>query len=316
MALKVFYIGGAGRSGSTLLSMILGNLPGFFAAGEVVDFWEHAGIYKIRCGCGDLLSECPVWSEVIAKVETTDSVSLKQIYQHKIRFDRTRHLPFIKLNKTLRQNAQHQYIQALGFLYRNIYKIVGDQTIVDTSKTPVHLYYLSKIPDIDIRVLHLVRDPRAVAYSWKKRTKRDPANVGNPKTMAKRSYINSIIRWRLENRYIEYLGKKQKAYHLLKYEDFIVDPFDTLKQALNEMGYLGIDDDLKILTNDDFRLHQTHSVGGNPMRFTEITTINKNTAWNSEMTPIVSYMLGMLAQPLIKQYHYKVFTNSDLSGKL
>src|SRR2546423_11254588 len=57
---KILYIAGWGRSGTTLFDNILGQLDGFFSGGELRYVWEGR-----LCGCGVLVSECEIWSEVL-----------------------------------------------------------------------------------------------------------------------------------------------------------------------------------------------------------------------------------------------------------
>ena len=61
---KVLYIGGFGRSGSTLVERILGQLPGFCSAGEIVFLWQRGLIDGQLCGCGVPVPECEFWSRV------------------------------------------------------------------------------------------------------------------------------------------------------------------------------------------------------------------------------------------------------------
>ncbi|MGH2812195.1 MAG: hypothetical protein ACRDI1_05730, partial [Actinomycetota bacterium] len=61
---RVLYIGGAGRSGSTLLDLMLGQLPGFFAAGELKYVWDRGLLRNELCGCGSSFRECPFWTAV------------------------------------------------------------------------------------------------------------------------------------------------------------------------------------------------------------------------------------------------------------
>jgi hypothetical protein len=50
-AVRVLYIGGWGRSGSTLLDLILGQAPGVFSAGEVREIWQSGLVENRPCGC-------------------------------------------------------------------------------------------------------------------------------------------------------------------------------------------------------------------------------------------------------------------------
>lgn len=65
--MKVLYIGGTGRSGSTILDQILGQLDGFFAVGELSQIWERGLVSRRKCGCGMPVPECPVWSPILAR---------------------------------------------------------------------------------------------------------------------------------------------------------------------------------------------------------------------------------------------------------
>ncbi len=63
--IKVLYIAGYGRSGSTLLGNILGQIDGFFFVSEIHNIWTHIAEDRL-CACGQTISRCPVWSEIIA----------------------------------------------------------------------------------------------------------------------------------------------------------------------------------------------------------------------------------------------------------
>ena len=62
MPTVVLYIAGTGRSGSTLLASILGEVEGVFAAGEVRYLWQRGLAERRLCGCGVPVRDCPVWT--------------------------------------------------------------------------------------------------------------------------------------------------------------------------------------------------------------------------------------------------------------
>ena len=72
MTTRVLYIAGTGRSGSTLLANILGEVDGVFAAGEVRYLWQRGLTERRLCGCGVPVRECPVWSRVLAEAGHLD----------------------------------------------------------------------------------------------------------------------------------------------------------------------------------------------------------------------------------------------------
>src|SRR5205085_9431203 len=62
---RVLYVAGTGRSGSTLLARILGRADSVFAAGELRYVWQRGLLEDRVCGCGEPFSRCPFWSEVV-----------------------------------------------------------------------------------------------------------------------------------------------------------------------------------------------------------------------------------------------------------
>ena len=63
---KVIYIAGEGRSGSTLLERILGQHNKIFAAGELIHIWERSFMENQLCSCGKSFYECEVWKDIIS----------------------------------------------------------------------------------------------------------------------------------------------------------------------------------------------------------------------------------------------------------
>src|SRR5947209_4769350 len=61
---RVTYIAGAGRSGSTLLAMMLGTLPGWVSVGELRHLWARGVEENQLCGCGEPFLSCPFWNAV------------------------------------------------------------------------------------------------------------------------------------------------------------------------------------------------------------------------------------------------------------
>ncbi len=61
-------------------------------------------------------------------------------------------------------------------LYRAIANVADADYVVDSSKAPAYAIILSRMRNVDIRLLHMVRDVRGVAYSaTKKKIRTDVA---------------------------------------------------------------------------------------------------------------------------------------------
>ena len=68
--MKIVFIVGMERSGSTLLQNILGQFEGVRSIGEIRYVYKNFDIKK--CGCGKFLSECNEWKGVLEKKYSLD----------------------------------------------------------------------------------------------------------------------------------------------------------------------------------------------------------------------------------------------------
>ena len=64
--IKILYIAGEGRSGSTILGTILGEIDSFFFIGEAVEIWRYFLLEHKLCACGVPAKECPVWNKILS----------------------------------------------------------------------------------------------------------------------------------------------------------------------------------------------------------------------------------------------------------
>ena len=90
------------------------------------------------------------------------------------RVDRNRYIPSMVAPR-LRPAAQadlERYTDVLSRLYRGIGEVAGARVVIDASKHASTAFLLRRVPGIDLRVVHLVRDSRGVAYSWTKEVKK------------------------------------------------------------------------------------------------------------------------------------------------
>lgn len=302
----IIYIGGATRSGSTLLEMILGNVPGFFSVGEVRYLWEHLQQGNVQCGCGALLAQCPFWSSVLNRLQQEVDLDFDRFADLSRQIDRTRNLFWLDGALYPFGKADFEaYVQLTQRLYKAIQQEVGDQVVIDSSKVPSHIYLLNAAADFDVRLLHLVRDARAVAYSWNKRRKRELAVTGKKEWMPKRSMYTAVAAWALEQRFMLKLGARAVHYTLLRYEDYTERPYVQIHQALIQLGFA--DADLSFIKQNAMDLMPNHSVNGNPIRFQQgKITINPDQEWRREMPRHTQYALGLPLLPLLSRFGYQV----------
>jgi len=310
-AVKVLAVMGSGRAGSTLLDMVLGSIDSFFSAGELRYVWESDAA-EPRCGCGELLSSCSVWQAVIYGSSTSGrclaDLGLARVRRLQSELGRTRHTRSLLLADTRPsyRTDLRDYLAAMNALYARIGEVTGASVIVDSSKRPSDAALLRLLPNVDPYVVHLVRDPRAVAYSWQ-RSKADPGAADRTDgRMPNRSAVLSTGVW------VELNGVGQLVRRhfgpdrslLVRYEDFVARPRRTVAGIL---AMLDVVADPPVSHDGITTLASNHTVGGNPNRFTHgPIQIRPDDDWRERLAMTDSWTCSALAAPLNAIYGYPI----------
>jgi hypothetical protein len=235
---KVLYVAGSGRSGSTILDRTLGQLDGFFSVGELCNLWERGVLARRRCGCGTPVPDCPIWRQVLADTlggtDSVDAARLAAVARHRLR---VWSVPKLLLGRAGRRErtADDIYQATLARLYRAVQRRTGCRVIVDSSKSPVYARLLAAIPGVDVAVVHLVRDPRATAWSFLRKKKLP--DFGDDRVMARQHPLVSARRWGVWQAATELLWRGRRGHYLrLHYEDFVRDPQAAVRPVIALVG--------------------------------------------------------------------------------
>lgn len=303
--IEVLYITGSGRSGSTLIDNVLGQIPGRFSAGEVTYFWSRSILEGRRCGCGHTSSECEVWSQVIDRLRPFEASDATQMVAAARRGTRIRHVPLMMSQRgmaRLHGTMGADYVGRLQDLYLAIREVTGARVIVDSSKFPGYGAVVASLPLVNLKALHVVRDPRAVAYSWL-RLKEQPDSdalahmmTRKPRTVAPRWVATNLAAERL-------FGKRPGGYALMRYEDFVAQPRVALDRALLTLGYEPLPDGL--VHDQSVELGPNHTVSGNPSRFrTGTVDLKLDDEWRRRMERNDQWVATAGAAALMRRYGY------------
>ncbi|MDQ3029764.1 MAG: sulfotransferase [Actinomycetota bacterium] len=306
---KVVYVAGWGRSGSTLLSAALGELPGFVALGETHNMWRSGVVRNRACGCRQPFSDCEHWSQVLATARGADPdfPAVDDIVTAQAHAARTRHLPLVAtpLGSRVRDDAAQRYLRAIGGVYRAVVERTGARVLVDSSKEPVYGRLLEHL-DIEFFVVHLVRDPRAVAYSWLRRKERFRVAAGEqPSYMHRHGPLTSSTFWLAWNAIAGAFWRRRlgRRYLLVRYEDFIADPAATLTAVL-QMVQEPVES-LPLSGPSELLLAPNHMVSGNPSRFsTGPVQLKEDNEWRTALLPAIRRRVELATWPLLLRYGY------------
>ena len=314
--IDVLYIAGAGRSGSTLLERLLGQLSGAVAVGELRHLWRE-NPESWRCGCGELLTDCSFWLEVSRRASLPlTATTFNDIQQTQRVVDRIRYVPsmlVLPLTSRAWQARHANYVAILRRLYEAIQEASQASVIVDSSKDISTLYLLSRMNDVRLRLLHLVRDSRAVAYSWTKEIVR-PHKVDEVSYMGIYSPQWSAADWMYRNTLSTLASSLADRYMRLRYEDFIADPSGTLRRVADFMDLP--DADPGFVGPNEVRLARaTHTVAGNPMKFQQGNLrIRLDAAWQHALPQRDRRLVTALTWPLLWRYGYPLSTPAASEG--
>ncbi len=298
---KILYILGSGRCGSTLLEEILSGATDFFATGELMFLWDGRVQENYLCGCGQDFATCSFWGNILTKYFDDSETALdyeflrRSIYRNAIKI-------FAKYFgiKIKPDNDFMRYSSIIENLYKTIHKVSGTKVIIDSSKATFYGFFLSSFQDFDIRFVHLTRDPRGVAYSWMKKTRR-PETIGNNKYLPQWSSLHGTLDWLKHNTAAHILQLTGGRYLRVRYEDLVEEPQKLLSKIFEHVDL----ESVKLVNNGKFSMHSNHTVAGNPMRFnTNKQVLKLDNVWKKALSRSQIIMISTITFPLSLLYGY------------
>ena len=289
-------------SGSTLLSFLLGAHPEIATVGEMF-IAQGIDPETYVCSCGQRIGECPFWRRV--SMEMAARGIPYDVRRNEASFStngvgRVSHLllaaeprgPVLETARSaalaLIPGAKRELDRRLRIneaLAEVVTGLRGARAFVDASKRPGRLLHLRRIPSLDIRVIHMVRDGRAVTRSTMRNLERNAEDGA-------RSWFGAA-------RDAERLRRRFPAdrWMTLRYEDLCLDPKTTLDRI---SGFVGVTPGGSV---PDFRSVDHHIIG-NRMRLSHTSEISLDERWRSEMPAEQIRAVERIAGPTLKRYGY------------
>ena len=297
--IQVIYIAGMMRSGSTILGRLLGELPGAVHVGELGLFPSPAFPTVCVCECRQPVASCEFWQAVFGRVGGFDALDLTSLEKTRNEY-RLRTLPRRLLPQTAEQKRRlGAYLDTLGALYKAVRDVSGARIIIDGSKDPLYGFHLSQAPGLDVHLVHLVRDSRAVAFSHQ-RVKKYLPHSADPGNLPRSAPWQTALAWNATTLLLG-LARRPRPL-LLRYEDFVADPAAAVRRVWEPTG--GPTPPLDFLQSPVLRLHQGHTVAGNPDRFQSEVKIKPDLEWQTKMPPADRRIVTALTAPLLLRHGY------------
>lgn len=298
MPIKVLSINGWCRNGSTIIGNVLGEVPGFVHVGELHFLWKNGagkGVNSL-CGCGKVLAECPTWSPILTD-GIPDGMSPDEFADEVIRrqraWVRSRHTWKV-LRRGVRNADMRAHADLMTRTYQQIAAATGAEVIVDSTKISGEAALLSHLDGVIPYYLHLVRDPRAAAQSW-----REPKQYVYTMSATKSTWY-----WRgfniSSNALVERFPERSM---FLRYEDFIADPATVIGSLMELCGADPAGNPVRGHTVD---LRPNHTVTGNPDRFRSGPTVirDRDDSWKTKLPRRARLATSLWSWPMAGRYGY------------
>ena len=206
---KIVYIMGAGRSGTTILGVLLSASENYFHVGEINKFYEYKGKAN---GVSKGHDTFDFYSEIYNDLNIRETKTFSKIEYHS---------SFIKLCFNLFSSSLiNKYVTQQKKLFNAIHKKTKNKFIIDSSKYGGRLLALDKYFNYDISLIYIVRHPVSYLRTVSKNSVEQP----------RQSFIKALIYYFFINlickiSYFNFNGKKIKV----KFENLQMTPANTIK---------------------------------------------------------------------------------------
>jgi hypothetical protein len=302
----VLYIGGFSRSGSTLLSYLLGALEQFCTAGELREVWTKGLLHDNLCTCGERFSVCPFWTAVgDAAFGGWHRTPIEELAATSESIATDTHLvPAVATGRCVSARLRRFRAHAVR-VYEAIGALTGCSVIVDSSKVAPYAMLLESDPAIRLSVIQLVRDSRAVAFSWARRGVIKPDVEGLTATMDTYASEATALRWSYHNALFDSFSLRSIPLARIRYEALVHQPATEIGRSLSRLGFAVDPETQSDLRSGSVSLGTGHAIGGNPMRFRgSEQSIQLDDEWRRAMPRGMRRRVTLLTWPLLVRYGY------------
>lgn len=312
---KILHIAGPSRSGSTILERVLGNAAGVRLLGEVCYLWERGFLNDQQCACGAKFRACLFWREVVKEFESLHpGTDPQEIVRLAARVARIRHVAahMLKLILPVFRQRVDSYAVFIKSIYASAKKTNDAAVLIDSSKHALG-HVIVAIPNIELYVVHIVRDSRATACSWSRPKIYEKGADGDVLFPRFGAFLASC-HWVMDNISAEILRFRCRNFLRVNYEDFASEPASVVNRILEFVG----EDSCRPLVSrsGSVKLSVGHSVAGNPVRFQQGDTIIRlDDAWRTNMTAKNKWLTTLLSWPLLLRYGYILRSRAGSCGE-
>ncbi|HEX3394636.1 MAG TPA: sulfotransferase [Acidimicrobiales bacterium] len=303
-AVKVVYVLGTQRGGTTIAGRLLGAVPGVAFVGELRRLWEIGPDGARRCGCGATHRQCPVWAAVLPAV--FDGGPPRDEVRRWQRLVSSRYSSAVQLCGMRRtsgnfESAWRSYGELLASTYLALAEATGARVVVDSSKLPTEGGLVADIDGIEASLVHLVRDPRAVAYSLVRRSEGSAMAFGaHP-----RQTLSGSVTWLARHGSSAAVCRPRVAGRSLvaRYESMATDPNAFVRSVMSLIDEPAPATD--IVEDGVFRSGPDHTPTGGGRFASAQVELRRDDRWKASLAPADRLLATAVTLPLAHRYGYR-----------
>lgn len=296
---KVIYIVGYGRSGSTILDIVLSQASEVFGGGELTALSRHVWNEDEFCACGERIRSCPIWRAIFARWADGEAPEFLERYHALQRRHENLAAPYLprRVDRGFAEYRRHTVR-----LFRAISDETGKAVVLDSSKLPGRAYALSRMPEIDLFVLHLVRDGRAVAWSMMHPYEID-LKAGLQKAIRPKSAIRTALRWTMVNAVAEKVCIEAAHSARTSYEEFVFAPEATLRD-LGEKTGIAFDPVAEAVSGGE-AIRPGHQMAGSRIRMKPSMVLSSDDKWRVKMPRGRRAQVEAVSGRMLRRYGFR-----------
>lgn len=323
--IKLAYILAASHSGSTLLARVMSANSSICSVGEL-KLSAMGDVSSYRCSCGSPIQECEFWCSVQNKMNTMGipfSLSDPGTDVRDIQSDFARRLlrpmhkgPLLEHMRELALGVSsrwRRHLKSVQLRNAALARVLLDQTrsdvIMDSSKVGLRLKYLLRNPELDVYVIRLIRDGRAVALTYYAPDEYADAldsslrrgGRGNKGAASTLDIDSAAKEWCLANAEAEAICRNIPANRLitLSYERLCEDPESIARSVAVFLGA----DSAPGFSGAKIPDMESHIVG-NGMRFDREIDVVLDERWKEAYSPDQLARIRRIVSSMNRKYGY------------
>lgn len=292
-------------TGSTLLGSLLNEHPECASIGAATGLIRRTDLASYRCSCGALFRECEFWNHIADRTRALGhpvnvfetnfwNTHLRLSRRPAVNFVLARSLGWDPLNRArdavvglapgtkpaILDMGWHTWSLATAVLERT-----GKRVFVDTARDHQRPKFLSRHPALDVKVIHLVRDPRGNVASIMKHSGVDVATAAR--------------QWQHANVEADRIRRRlpPESWMSLRYEALCADPAGVIDRISD---FLGVG---RSMTRDGFHGSVSHIIG-NKMRMTGLREIREDLSWRTALSESDLSAIARIAGRTSRRFGY------------